>query len=367
MPTVISPVITDAGLAAAINMASNGLQLQITHVVIGTGKYNPGYTSVITNRTEKATIAGAVGTGAGAFLVSAYMPAFGGVAYNVSEIAFYAGDPDAGGIAFAIYSHPTAIMFQRNSLDWVGQFALQLVRVPAGSVGVVVDPQASLAVALLSQHLNDANPHPQYIRKYGAGVALPTVDIGTIWHDDYNSLMRWQVFSNNGAAFAGYASVDVGHVKRGPGPTTLKGTLRSGALSYSKATYAAVWHRALHEGLVVAAGGWFPGGHCYLDNGDGTMRIPDLRAAFGRMYDDGAGIDGAGLRLFQNPESATGGSFTVGMGWRGFDGQPTAEESREGLYTMSFNGVTDQATTNVSISANDPHPYNFNELACIQH
>lgn len=164
MPTVISPVITDAGLAAAINMASNGLQLQITHVVIGTGKYNPGYTSVITNRTEKATIAGAVGTGAGAFLVSAYMPSFAGVAYNVSEIAFYAGDPDAGGVCFAIYSHPTEIMFQRNSLDWVGQFALQLVRVPAGSVGVVVDPQASLAVALLSQHLNDANPHPQYVK-----------------------------------------------------------------------------------------------------------------------------------------------------------------------------------------------------------
>lgn len=164
MPTVIAPVVTDAGFDAAVNLSGNGLHLDITHVAIsGTDKFTPNAASTIPHRSEKAPIAGSIKTGTDSFLVSVYMPSYSGAAYNVTAIGFYAGDPDAGGVLVAVYSHPTATIFQRNSLDWVGQFALKLTRVPNDSVGVVVDPQASIAIGLLNQHVSSADPHPQYL------------------------------------------------------------------------------------------------------------------------------------------------------------------------------------------------------------
>lgn len=292
MPTVITPVVTDAGFDAAINLSSSGLQLDITHVAIsGVDKFTPNALSTIPHRTEKTTIAGSIKTGTGAFLVSVYLPSFSGAAYNVTAIGFYAGDPDAGGVLVAVYSHPTATIFQRNSLDWVGQFALKLTRVPNDSVGVVVDPQASIAVGLLQQHLINANPHAQYLMKLGLADALPTTDIGVIWHDYYNSLMSWQVFNQNGANYIGYASIYVGRLEPDSQPTARPGKLKTGSSNVNKVARSSLWNWALHNGLVVPLGSWDQGMNAYADNGNGTFRTPDLRAENMRIFDDGRGVD----------------------------------------------------------------------------
>lgn len=127
---------------------------------------------------------------------------------------------------------------------------------------------------------------------YPAGAALPTADIGIIWHDDYNSWMTWQVFNANGANYTGYASVGIGQLMRFSQPVVEPGYVKVSTANLNKlGAYAALWHSRLHRGMVVPLGSWAPGMNAYADNGDGTFRVPDLRAEYGRIFDDGRGVD----------------------------------------------------------------------------
>lgn len=171
--TIIDPKITDAGLAAAINAQTNGFALAITHIALGTGKYNSdtqgaGMTSM-TARKEFRSIAGGNVQGTGGFRVSVLFDAWLGSpsTYEATELGFYAGNPDEGGVLFAVWSHPSDVMVQRNSLTFASSYALQLTRVPAGSITVKIDPDASAALALLSLHEGATDPHPGYVRKIG--------------------------------------------------------------------------------------------------------------------------------------------------------------------------------------------------------
>jgi hypothetical protein len=167
MPTVITPVITDAGLAAAITANGNGVQLSITHVVLSTDQFTPTGTSTISVRKEKATVASGYTTGTGSFRINVLFSSYSGAAYNATTIGFYAGDPDAGGILFGVYSHPSSVIVQRNSLDYLAQYGLTLSRVPAGSISVTVDPTAAQAFALIAAHETATHPHSQYMRRTG--------------------------------------------------------------------------------------------------------------------------------------------------------------------------------------------------------
>ena len=170
MPTIISPTITDAGLAAAINADANGLQLAITHVALGTGQYTPSIAqTALTARKEKVTISGGFVTGVGGFKVNVLFNGWSGTPnpYNATEVGFYAGDPDAGGILFAVYSSPTSVIVQRNALDYIASFGLQLSRVPTGSVTVEVDPSGAHALALIAYHESLPDAHTAYVKKAG--------------------------------------------------------------------------------------------------------------------------------------------------------------------------------------------------------
>lgn len=290
MPTVITPLITDAGLDAALNASNDGLDVRITHVVLGQGQFTPsGATSAPMFRKEKAVISGAAKTGVGSFLVSVYLPSYtSGAPYSVGEIHFYAGDPDAGGILFAAYSAPGASLFQRNSLDWVGQFALTLARVPAGSVNVTVDPGGALALALMTQHEANPDPHRQYIRHYASSDALPVVDRGPIWHAGYDSIMVWRAFTANGANYAGYTSVDIGWLRADTQPTTRNAWVKTGINGLP--TTLALYHWAKHHGLMKTPAQWAAGTLFYRDNGDGTFATPDVRGEHPRFWDDNRNV-----------------------------------------------------------------------------
>lgn len=294
MPTIITPLITDAGLNAAVNAKADGVELKITHIVLGMATYTPSVAATaILSRKEKVTISSAAKTGPGAFLVSSYLGAYSGAAYNVGEIGFYAGDPDAGGTLFAVHSQPGVTVFQRNSLDWVGQFALLLTRVPAGSVSITVDPTGALALALLADHEAKLDPHAQYIRHFAATAPLPTVDRGPIWHGAFETIMTWQSFTANGANYIGYASVDVGRVIADSVASPRNGKVSLGASSLSKTGQFTkqMWNWAMHCGLVVPLNTWAQGTMFYADNGDGTYRAPDVRGEFFRFWDNGRGAD----------------------------------------------------------------------------
>lgn len=130
------------------------------------------------------------------------------------------------------------------------------------------------------------------IPHYASGSALPTSDIGPIWHADYNGLMIWQVFDANGADYTGYASVDIGIGRTEIIPTPRTGWIKRNGASLSKTTYAALRAWAMHNGLFVAIGSWAAGTSNFADNADGTtFKIPDVRGEFPRYTDDGRGAD----------------------------------------------------------------------------
>lgn len=127
---------------------------------------------------------------------------------------------------------------------------------------------------------------------FTAGEALPTVDIGPIWHDLYGSIMTWRVFNENGANYTGYVSVDVGKILGDTQLTPRAGYKRMAlAGANSKTSYAGWWNWALHHGMVVPLASWAHGTLYYADNGDGTFRAPDVRAEYPRFADDGRGVN----------------------------------------------------------------------------
>jgi hypothetical protein len=129
------------------------------------------------------------------------------------------------------------------------------------------------------------------VKTFAPGAILPAANIGPIWHADYASIMTWQAFSANGASYAGYASVEIGTPRLDGQSTARAGFLKRNGGSYSKATYAALWNWALHNGRVVSLGSWAAGAFVFADNGNGTFKVPDSRGEFERIWDDGRGVD----------------------------------------------------------------------------
>lgn len=132
-----------------------------------------------------------------------------------------------------------------------------------------------------------------YQRRFlSAGEPLPTTNVGPIWHDDYNSLMTWQSFTANGAAYTGYASQFVGRVEMDTQPTARPGYVLCGSqsLALSRTQYAALRAWGLHNGRFVASGVWQAGTLLMADNPDGvTFRAFDVRGEFPAFWDNGRG------------------------------------------------------------------------------
>lgn len=142
------------------------------------------------------------------------------------------------------------------------------------------------------------------VMQLSTGAALPAQNIGPIWHDDYNSVMTWQTFNANGAAYVGYASTLIGNLLQDTQPTPRTGYIKSGTQNLSRTTYAALRAWAMHNGLMVALGTWVAGALMVADNADGTtFRIYDVRGEFLRNWDDGRGANAG--RTFGSAEAAT--------------------------------------------------------------
>jgi len=124
------------------------------------------------------------------------------------------------------------------------------------------------------------------------GEPLPDSDIGPIWHDDYNSIITWQVFDANGANYKGYASIFVGDPIFSAQPTPRKGYIPSGVSNLGRTAYAALRGWAIHNGIMVAESVWQAGTIAVKDNADGlTFTLYDLRGEFIRAWDAGRGAD----------------------------------------------------------------------------
>lgn len=170
MPQTINPVITAAGLAAAISAANNGTFLALTHLTLGAGQYTPAVNSTgeatqtdLMSRREKVAFGSGRRTGAKQITLGATFPIYAGAGYNVGEVGIWAGDPDNGGTLFAVYSAPGYIHAYRNDqTEFVESYSFAISKIPQNSVTVTVDPNSNTLAQLIDEHEAKANPHPQY-------------------------------------------------------------------------------------------------------------------------------------------------------------------------------------------------------------
>lgn len=239
MPTAVA-VITTAGEAAAVAAASSSLQVKITHVVLGAGKYTPtaGQTAAV-DRREKTVVSGGFANGSSLTLNALFLSAsYAGAQYDAGEILFYIGDPDSGGTLFAVISSPTFAGPRRHASlpNYASTFTLTLVGVPSGSVSVTIDPTAGAGALALGAHVAAPDPHPQYLLKAGGEMEGPLMLAGNAV-DPLEAVPLQQLLAAYGGNFNanGKLSLPSGHiVKWGNSTTPIIGS----AAAEASGTYA---------------------------------------------------------------------------------------------------------------------------------
>lgn len=290
MPAAFTPVITAAGVAAALAADGNALSLDITHIALGAASYTPvGNETALVDRRETVLVSAGSITGPSQITVSGTFRAadYSGAAYNIGEIGFYAGDPGAGGILFAVASQAGDNFGSRGSssvIEFLATFVLNLSGVPTGSVSVTVDPNAGAAYLLLASHQSASNPHPVYVRKAGDTMTGPLILSG-----DATAPLQAVTFQQLDAI----DTVPVGAIMGFLSNAAPAGWLQMGGALVLRASYPLLWAHANAQGLVVNEAAWAASAWTLFSNGDGTttFRLPDWRGEFLRGADSSRGVD----------------------------------------------------------------------------
>ena len=164
MPTPIIFTITAAGRLAALDAFDNGLTIALTHCAFGSGKYTPtgSETALNTELGRVGLSGGAIESVSATLRFSAALVAFTHI--NAFEIGLFSST----GVLFAVASTTSTtipLTVVEPNIDTICAFGLVLGDVPASSLTITLDPNAPLAIQLVTQHAAAANPHPQYKRR----------------------------------------------------------------------------------------------------------------------------------------------------------------------------------------------------------
>ncbi|MBD1582498.1 phage tail-collar fiber domain-containing protein [Pseudoalteromonas sp. S16_S37] len=127
-----TPIITQAGLNAAVNAKTNGINIHIAEVAVGTQGYEPTRQQVALKALKnKVPVTGGNNLGDGQFHITAKFTSDS--EYAVREVGFYLAD----GTLFAVWSHPSDVLFYQTPLAQVIQgFDLVLSAVPVDNIEV---------------------------------------------------------------------------------------------------------------------------------------------------------------------------------------------------------------------------------------
>lgn len=162
MPVVLNPKVTAAGEAAAFNSASNGLELELTHISFGIGEpYTPnGTESGLVDQVALVPIVAGSRIKPKQIRVSAIWQTEIG-SYPINEIGFWAGST-----LFAVWSDPaiSPLAVKTPGIDFVFFYDLALTALPANSITIETNPELNQFLSALGIHLNDQEAHPYYLR-----------------------------------------------------------------------------------------------------------------------------------------------------------------------------------------------------------
>lgn len=157
---ILNAILTDQAEGAALDYANSQIRLQISAVGFGTSTSpaSSSQTAVLGEVARVVVAGGGIESASKTLTVNAVWKP--DAAYNIGQIGFYA-DVDGADVLFCIFSPDTPIAVNPD-IGIAASYALNLSRLPVGSVTVVIDHQVSEMMVLLGQHQSAADPHPQY-------------------------------------------------------------------------------------------------------------------------------------------------------------------------------------------------------------
>lgn len=242
---VWTPIITQAGQAAAINADANGFELPIDAVAFGTAAYDPNGTETgLFNEVKRVSIAaGAMVTPMQARITAVWSSDTDD--YPIREVGFF-----SGATLVFVWSRASGVPlgYKTPGVDFVLYNDLKMVGIPAGSITITVDDSgAAAALAALGAHEAAADPHAGYVRKAlmpdaqaflacsvggTANTLLLTPAVGV----SVTGYAQWQKFvfkataNNTGPATVNVAGLGVKAIKKNGSDELQAGDIRAGAV-----------------------------------------------------------------------------------------------------------------------------------------
>jgi len=281
----LNPTITNNGLALFPNPTAPGFQVTLTHIAIGTAKYDPtGAEGALKAEVARfPIIAGGIMPDVdnqvqiGANITDEDILGRSANDQWIGEIGFYAGPT-----LFAVWSRADKALFYKTSdFDVALAYRIDVSRLPKNSVTVTVDMAAASLAAVIFQHENRADPHIQYMMK-----AKNLADLTNVPQARVNLGLKSAATRDVEQVSGAVGSVHFFHSIFAPA-----GYLKENGALVSRTVYADLWAFAQASGNLAASDAvWQPG---QFSPGDGatTFRIPDARGSHFRALDDGKGVD----------------------------------------------------------------------------
>lgn len=162
MASFLDIKITAAGRAAAINAENTGIELELKYVAFGDGFKNPtGQETALVNPIQLVTIGG--GSRVADAQVRVWGVWDGTQTGDIYEIGIYTADQ----VLFGYYSHADGSLIGRKSSSgpYVFYYDWALVDIPANTISILVDTEASVALMMLAAHNADLMAHDHFLRR----------------------------------------------------------------------------------------------------------------------------------------------------------------------------------------------------------
>lgn len=154
--------ITEAGKQAALsaNAATPKVQINLTQVAIGSGKYAPtgNETALKTEIMKGPIVSGDIEGASNTLRFSS------AITSPTTKSVYEVGLLTDTGVLFAVAASPSDVLFTVHpDITFVISYGLLLEDIEAENITVTTDPNSALALVLMENHLSAPNPHPQYL------------------------------------------------------------------------------------------------------------------------------------------------------------------------------------------------------------
>lgn len=163
--------LTSAGRNAALNAASLGLNVSLTHIAVGSGKYDPSNPMSLTHTALVSEIERYPLNGGSVEPNSQTLRFIANIEPSQTADGYEIGLITDQGVLFAIAattSNTPLIRLVANIISIV-TFGMVISNVNLSNVIINIDPNTPISVALMNEHLAHLNPHPQYVLRNEVG------------------------------------------------------------------------------------------------------------------------------------------------------------------------------------------------------